>query len=255
MGIAFTEHSIVCGLHWQRANLTPILITYYFINPNMYIRLLLFAIAVLSESTTSQLLIVLCFLISLIKYAKDGKIKKRELFIGAVLLSGVAFIVGNGTLMYLVNRILLKFRNITDNDYMAGAASKIHVRYYTSLPYIYRQFSAFSILFGTGLYSSGHAFERFVGQYVGHSAWIIECDVVGILIERGIIGFIAFYGMLLKMIKSFFKKNNATYLIIIVAIVGGITYNIHFMWFWLFELMAYGKIKKTGYVISANSNI
>lgn len=247
-GIEFTEHSVVCGLHWQRANLTPILVSYFFINSNIYIRILLFTIAVLSGSTTSQLLIVLCFLIVLVQYAKRRRIKTKQIIAGVFVLAVIGYLTATGVVSSVIGKIMIKFANITDNDYLAGAASKVHVRYYTALPYIFSQLSPFSVLFGTGLNSSGYAFQRFVNQYVEYGVWGIECDVAGTLIERGILGFILFYRMLLRMVKKFLKDKSKMAIIMVLIIIGGITYNVQFTWFMLFELVAYVKHKRTGLV-------
>lgn len=251
-GVEFTESSAVCGLHWHRANLTPILVSYFFINSNIYIRILLFAIAVLSGSTTSQLLIALCFLIVFVQYARRRKFKTRQIIAGIIVLVGIGYLTATGVVSSIIGKVVIKFANITDNDYLAGAASKVHVRYYTVLPYIFSRLEPFSVIFGTGLNSSGYAFQKFINQYVNYGVWTIECDVAGILIERGILGFILFYRMLFRMSKVFLKAKNKMAIIMILIIIGGITYNIQFTWLLLFELVAYVKLKKTGFVFESD---
>ena len=86
--------------------------------------------------------------------------------------------------MYLINRIF----NVNSDS-----SSSAHLSYYILYPQIVEENGWFTSLFGTGYASSGYSITNINGQYSGLRLWVVESDIIDILVSRGILGFISYY--------------------------------------------------------------
>ena len=81
------------------------------------------------------------------------------------------------------------------------------------------------------------------GRYAELGNWSIECDIVNILVNRGIIGFVLFYSFLISIIIKGWKFNKYYSIVVLAIVVQGLGYNVQWEYIILIELLFYLCIK------------
>ena len=228
------------GLAWHPANLIPIVIVTYFNAKNFYLKSGIVLVGIATSNSTMLIGILFCVFFDIFNAVKSKKYSKIKtsfiLSIIVVILITIIFSIQTNFISsissrfeFLFNRVLLKLYD--------GGSTNAHMRYYTSIFDIIRSSSAFQILFGYGEGCSGYTMTKLFKQFENLGAWSVECDIINILWNRGIVGFICFYGWLIKILKNG-KKINAKYVYSLLTIIlCGIFYNIQFDWVIIFEIM------------------
>ena len=225
------------GLSWHPAVMAPIVIISYLLFDNMWIKLLSIGCAAITGNSTALLGIIMCVCLSIIIPSIKRKqivAKHRVLCILGVLF--IIFVVSGAwkiaydKLYYLFSRVF----GVANDDSTIG-----HIRYYTSYPDVVGISSLLQLLFGWGEGCSGCPINILFNQFPNLSYWAVECDVMNLLISRGVVGFFLYYTWLFRMAFLGYKINYKYVVLVLALIIEGITYNVQFEWLFLFESIIY----------------
>ena len=248
---------IVCtGLHWHSANLIPILLYLYLFSKSWLTKALCILVAFVSQNTTAIITLGFCIIIDisvkLIKYLKqrNKRIDSKKVLItliGVVIMC----VMAERIMPYVIEKIsglIYRFTALSGDlkggEGDVGISSLTHLNYYRNMFKIMYESSPINIILGYGLDSSGYIYSIVFKQYE-NVVWVIESDIVNIAINIGIVGFIIYYWLVVRiMILAIKKRMSYKYVVLVLAVImGGITYNIQFTWVLLLELVIYSIMK------------
>jgi hypothetical protein len=125
-----------------------------------------------------------------------------------------------------------------------------HFDYYKYLYDLISRTNIIQLLLGYGTSIAGYPYAKFYAFYTNIIGWSPESDVISILIGNGIIGFLIYYGILIKSIK--FNINSNKKYILISILFGGIFY-VFFRNTMIMIIMVFLYIKKNDEPIIINS--
>jgi hypothetical protein len=161
----------------------------------------------------------------------------------------------------LFSAIIEKLNYMLDSfsgSYLATqTSSKIHTRYWITIPKVTRWAGWVRGLFGFGINCSGYPFTSLFNQFPGEP-WVVECDYIDYLWNYGYVGFALFYVMFFKNIIRSLKINKKYAVVILGILVEGVTYNVLFNWCFLtmilcfvcldyrIDIFDHGKLQKDG---------
>ena len=224
------------GLCWNAGNVAPLIIFGYAFTNKFYLKCLFVAFSFISGGRTLLIGCAICIFVDILySYKKIGSfIKKNKAILTSVAIIGCASIL-------IFNRDIITsiFEKITSllesfTVLQTQSSARVHIRYWTSVPYITGKNPIMTNLFGFGLNCSGYAQVLYFNQYADSKyAWVLECDYVNILWNTGYVGFALHYIWIIKnVIKSI--RIDRRYVVFFAGIlVAGITYNVMFNWCWL----------------------
>lgn len=155
-------------------------------------------------------------------------------FVIIVFYQSNGFDVINERLSYLFTRVT----GLSTDD-----STSAHFQYYLDYIDIFKKSNIFQRLFGCGEGCSGMWASLIYGRYAELGNWSIECDIVNILVNRGIIGFILFYSFLISIIIKGWKFNKYYSIVVLAIVVQGLGYNVQWDYIILIELLFYLCIK------------
>lgn len=218
---------------------------------NKLIRILIISAAILCGSSTSIIGCLIALFIEKMYYLRDYKYKKElksnNLILAIIIVPLITYLYLKTDLFmgvfehfqYLIERIILGVNS--------DSSTKAHIQYYYDYLYIMKKSNFFQVLFGCGEGCSGMWSSLMYNRYVGLGNWSIECDIVNILVSRGIIGFVTYYCFLLSIVVRG-RKISIYYPIAIVAItIQGFFYNVQWNYIFLIEIIM-------SYMISINED-
>ena len=223
---------------WHSAVLAPMLVLALLMFDQIWIRAVIVIDAMLCGNNTALIGVILAaMLLGIFWIAKRPKAVRERIFITVVLFAtvGAVLIIAGGLWQkiaekasYLVYRI-----SATDQD----SSSVAHASYYLLYPKVLKSNSLFANLFGTGYASSGFSITALNGQYAGLRHWVVESDIMDILISRGIIGFVSYYFFLGAIAVRGFRIDRKYTVAMVVIALQGITYNVQFEYLFFAELI------------------
>lgn len=229
------------GLCWHPIIMAPILVLAYYIFSGIFIKLLVIFEALASGNSTVLIAVIVCIVLDLVcrvfRSIHRGKVKAFYIyFLLGVLVVGcfVLFFTPIGEL--LLSKISFVANRITGTGVVDGSTAA-HIRYYTAYPDVLKISSVSQIFCGYGESCSGYPFGALFQQYTYLGNWAVESDIMNTLISRGIIGFILFYLLLVKIAVKGKRIDYRYTCFIITIIISGITYNVQFMWVLLVEFL------------------
>ncbi|RQN02448.1 hypothetical protein EHW71_17280 [Clostridium butyricum] len=235
----------VSGLAWHPINMAPILILGYCVFKKWYVRVLIFAIGVITNNSTVLIGLTVCLVLDLFFSFSMKKIvlkRKHIVSLFIIILVGILVIFKTDIIEKLISNFIFLYERLTGKFYDGGSTAA-HIRYYMSLPDIFRMSSVYKILFGYGDGCSGYVMGTLFNQYTDIGSWAIECDIVNILVSNGLIGFIFFYYWLFKIAISGKKIDKYYFIFIISIIICGVTYNVQYDWVIVLEMFLAFSIK------------
>lgn len=244
------------GFCWHPAVLVPIVVISFFLFKSWYMKLITILVSFLCRNTTALICMMLC--IGLVLLRQMFIILKRKRFnriLGlcciVLVIMGLAVAFKLGIVEKLIEKIIYIYQRIFGlvNDHGSGDA---HKRYYTAIMDVVDISNVPQILFGYGLGASGYPFTVLFNQYSGHANWAVESDFMNILYSRGIVGFVAYYGMLAYIAIKGYKVNYKYTFVIGIITIAGITYNIQFDWLFMINIL-FLYLVQNGYDIFDNS--
>lgn len=236
------------GLCWNPANLAPIVVIGYLMSNKLTLKLPFIIVAIICGSSTAIIGIAMCMILEYKNYinyilSKRKFISYKKIFgivIFCIILIFIIFIERD-IISSIINKIVLfidRIKNIQNE-----ASGSTHLRYYTKFAYVFKECNLKQKLFGYGLSASGYPFSIMFGQYTNLSTWVVESDIINIILSRGILGFIVYYIWLANIMISGRKIDNRYFILILTFIIQGIAYNIQFNWIVFFEMFVMISIK------------
>lgn len=247
----------VCsGLHWHASNMIMILVYLFLFSKSWIIKLLSIFIMLQTSNTTAMLAVSFCIICEIIvfiyKKSKNWIVSiNTEKRIIVILMSGIGVIFGNKLvpiLMEIYNSYIYRFTSLTGNlqggEADVGVSSLVHLNYYVNLPDMISNSHIINVLLGYGLSCSGYIYSELYNQYK-EMVWVIESDLVNNILNLGIIGFIVFYLLIIRLLY-YIKLNKVNYklcIFILAMLLSGVTYNVQQIWLIVVILMLYVYVK------------
>ena len=241
--LTFIQHGEIrpSGFSWEPANLAMVMVFGYILSRNIKIKVLFVISMLISSSATGMILIgavVVFDIIYNILITKKIKIEKKYIsrYIGiALLILASLFVIALTT--DVMSNTIMRFVNIFTGN--ADSSSNRHIAYYFESIDIIKKGNIFEALFGHGTYMAGHIYTTQLGIYkwLVDTLWNPETDFVTLLIGNGIIGCIGYYYLSITILKNKIKDNYNEFFIVMMVLVGGITY-IFFRNAWILMMFA-----------------
>lgn len=234
------------GITYHSAVLAPLFVIALFLFKNLPVRLLIIVDSVICGNSTSTVgvffTVILMFVFGLIDRHKNKpkRIKFKTIIMGILLFIVFIYlfyqlkdIIGD-RIQYLWQRL---FGEETDESTLA------HFQYFSDYFSILKNSSLFQILFGCGEGCSGYYISLFYNRYTGLGNWSIECDIINILVNRGIIGFLLYYGFLFYIMFKGWKKDRRYFIVMSAILIEGFGYNVQWDYTLFIELIFYYTLK------------
>lgn len=229
------------------ANMTPLVTLAYVLTNNIYVKALCCVFAVLCNSRTTLIGILVCVCFDIISYIRkqNNNLKKRIFGFGTIAVGGFLCVFLE-KIVSIVQKVIDMFRFQT-----IDTSALTHLNYWIMNPDLFTKVELKNIMFGFGMDNSGYPFSHWYSQYDGAN-WIVECDYVNQLWNTGIIGLILTYGWWLYVLNRCRKSNSRYAILMTVFLVEGITYNVMFKWTWIVLFAIYGLISTQKNVADEN---
>lgn len=244
------------GFCWNAGNFAPLLIIGYVLSPSLFSKIFFVGISLISGSRTGITGIIACVFLELFiwmfsKYKK--RIKPVHIIgIGILVVAVSIVVVSNTKLMQTLALRIQEMQNTFSFDYLnTQSSSRLHARYWISIPRITQWNGLINNLFGYGNGSSGYPFAQLYNQYADH-AWTVECDYINNLWSFGYIGFIVWYCWYGYHIYKGRKLDKKFLVLFLGLLVEGISYNVTFNWCLMFLLFVFIEISYSNNFMSEN---
>ena len=224
------------GLCWNAGNIAPLIIFGYAFTNKFYLKCLFVGFSFLSGGRTLLIGMAICVFVDMLhSYKKLGIYVKRN--IAVVIITAIAGVMAvvifkKDIIISIVDKMFSLLDSFTVLQTQSSA--RVHIRYWTSIPYITMNNPILTNLFGFGLNCSGYAQVLYFNQYADSLyAWVLECDYVNILWNTGYVGFILNYIWIGKNVIKAVKIDYKYTIFFAGILISGITYNVMFNWCWL----------------------
>lgn len=241
------------GLAWHPGCMAPIITISYFLFDNIFIKCFIVFTAFITGNTTCMIGACLCIGADIILLLYKNKVlnKKLKIFIVLFCIAILAMIV---TKKYNVifDKIFEIYNKITGNIDVNSVTA--HKTYFTEYPNVVKNSNIIQILCGYGGGCSGYIFTKLKAYQPNALSWSVECDIMDILISRGLVGFLFFYSFIFKLIKKGIKINIKYSFTFIFIVIQGITYQVQFGWVVLLEMVFYFMIISGYDIYNMNNN-
>lgn len=196
------------GLSWEPANLSFVLNIGYCLTNNFLIKIIFVLGILLSTSRTGigVLFVLVCIemIMTILKRKNSYKIhiSLKKLLLGSIIFIGIIIIMlQNDYIMSNITGTINAFINIKSQP-----SANRHFEYYLRLFELFQYLNIFQILFGLGVTCAGFGYARYLHIYGTSYVWTPETDYLSILIGNGFIGFVLYYGWIIKIIKNNLKN-------------------------------------------------
>lgn len=218
----------VSGLCWNSGNMAPILVIGLVLSRNVVLKILFVLLALISNSRTALIGVVVCLGIQLFYEAFLRKKMKQILVICAGIVVILSLIVTNSSILNMITKQAQSAFGAILNT-QRDVSANVHLRYLTSVFDVIKQNSLLHNLFGFGIDCSGYVFATYYNQYSGLK-WIVECDYINILWNYGVVGFFLYYSWYIKNVVKGFRINFKYIIIFCGLLIEGFFYNVTFNW-------------------------
>ena len=232
------------GFCWHSAVLAPLFVIGIFIIDNKFIKFLILCVSLICGNRTTLLGVILSYVLLFINSVKNKKIKFQRKYLNIIpivfIICVILFLftgIGDKILDALNKLVLILFSESKD------ASTAAHLGYYQDYFKILKMSSVSQIFFGYGYGCSGYTITELYGRYAGQGTWAIESDFVNILVSRGILGFLGYYGFLIYIMIKGIKIDKRYFLFLLIIIIQGFGYNIQFDYLLLVESLLYMCVK------------
>lgn len=238
----------ISGLAWHPINMAPVLIIAYCMFNKIYMKFIIIFLALTTNNSTVLIGLIVCVVLDIFfalrrMNKKKKTIKYTTLFVIFISVVVIIFVLlKTDFINKLISSFTYLYGRITGKFYDGGSTAA-RIRYYTSLPEIFKLSSIYQILFGYGEGCSGYLMSVLFNQYTHLSSWAVECDVINILIGNGVLGFILFYWWLIKIVIKGLNIDKRYLICTVSLIICGITYNVQYDWVIIFEMFMVLSIK------------
>ena len=245
------------GLCWNAGGIAPILFIGFFLEKKWTAKLTVACAALLTQSATLTLGIVLCLILELFGHGELHldlsllKLNKSAILLSLVTLPAiiVLIIINAEAILGIVGRLweVFSYRlaGLFSEASTMDSSTDAHLGYLINIPQLLLSSSFLNMMFGYGNNCSGFHYSNVTGQYAGET-WIVECDPTNILLNNGVIGFAAYYFWIASGLLAL-RRCRPLFLSILVLILMGLTYNLQYIWVVLFELLVFEVSSITGW--------
>ena len=234
------------GFSWHSAVLAPLFVIAFVMFDNIFIRALVLLDAMICGNSTAIIGVAVCVCMMAFFYVKENglhkKIKAKTFLavIALIVIGGVVLFRFNmwtkvmDSALYLLNRMFGAERD---------ASTAAHFGYYSDYPQILKDSSVFQILFGYGYGCSGYPITMMYDRYTTITNWAIESDILDILISRGMVGFVGYYGFLFYIAFKGLKVDYRYFVVMVSIMLEGFGYNVQWEYVFFIELLMYFSLK------------
>ena len=236
------------GLSWHSAVLAPMFVFAMVMFESVPIRLLVLLDAAICGNTTSLIGVLLsaalliCFRLPRLRW-KSPTVRRATLCtVIAAVAVGMVVALRFNLFGAVWTRITAMFTRVAAGS--GDASTAAHLGYFTDCVQILKTCSPMQLLFGYGLGCSGYPISVIYGRYTDLANWSIECDIVNLIISRGIIGFVLYYYFLLYIAVRGAKQDYRYLAVMLPILLQGLGYNIQWDYVVMLELIMYFCIKK-----------
>lgn len=235
------------GLSWHSAALAPLFVIGYILWDNMYIRLAIIAESMLVGNTTTLIGVLLAVILMMMyNFFENGcritistnKMVIAGLFSLIVLVMLIKFDLFSIAIESIENIYVRLFGENKDSSTAA------HMGYYKDYFVIIKDNSLIQTLFGYGYGCSGYPITAMYDMYANLGNWAVESDVVDILLSRGIVGAIIYYGFIFYIMLKGMKIDKRYFIMMLIIFIQGFGYNIQFDYVFMLEMIMYFTIKQ-----------
>ena len=244
----FTEDaSFVRAWEWFPAGcchhpavIAPMFVIAYCLFDSLPLKLLIIFDSLICGSSTAFVgVFVTALLLFFNRLFKKKKVLKRKQLIiaGIVIIVSVLVIAQTNVWTAITQRIFYLYARTSGIS--KDSSTSAHFQYYLDYLEIVKRSNIFQILFGCGEGCSGMWASQMYGRYSTLGNWAIECDIVNILVNRGIVGFTLFYLFMFRMIIKGWKINKCYSIVTIAIFIQGFGYNVQWEYITLMEIVFY----------------
>lgn len=242
---------VITGLNTNSGLLVPILFFVIIMGRQTIIRLLAYGLCFLSGNSTCVIcgLLYVVFLIIFGKknLLKPSAVSKKKML--GIALSGLIFLLVmlasnelSSRIFNSINDLIGRLSSVRTGESIVGS-TYTHLRYYTSIPYLFSNLNILNILFGFGLSCAGLPFVMHYNQYTS-KIYVPESDPITYLWGTGIIGGFLFYKILIQSMIQGYNVDKKYFLFFITVLVCGIFYNNQMNWLILAEWLIIEGIRR-----------
>lgn len=235
------------GFSWHSAVLAPMFVLAFLLFKSPVIRILIVMDAILCGSSTSIIGVVCCAGILVLYKLKDslkGRIQfnlKKILVAAAVIIIALVIAYKVGFMDSLLNQVQYLYVRLSGQE--RDSSTEAHLSYYTDYFKVLKISTPIQILFGYGYGCSGYPISKMYGRYAGLSNWAVECDIVNILISRGIVGFVLYYTFLGIILWKGRKIDRRYVAFILPVMIEGLGYNVQWAYVYFLEVIMFFTIQ------------
>lgn len=236
------------GLSWHSAVLAPLMVIAFCLFRELPIRALIIIDSLICGNSTAAIGVAVCIILSvgysllrLLKKHKN-KVKKNSLIYGSIFLIILIFLFYRFSLVsVLSNQFFYISSRLFGGE--SDASTSAHLQYYSDYITVVKNSSFLQILFGYGLGCSGYTITQMYNRYVSLGNWAIECDIINIAINRGVIGFFVYYSFLFYIAIKGRKLDKRYFIVMVSILIQGFGYNVQWDYLFFLEMIFYFSIK------------
>lgn len=236
------------GFTWHSAVLAPMFVIAFFLFKSLPFRTLIFIDAIICGNSTALIGVLVCaclyFVYILIDKYKKKKytLKAKSIIIGMLFVGIMLIILFRFSLIQVISdRIIYLWTRLFGNE--IDASTEAHLQYFADYVTIFQNSSLFQILFGYGEGCSGYTISQMYNRYTSLGNWAIECDIINILVNRGIVGFVLYYVFLMYIAIKGRKKDIRYFIVMISILIQGFGYNVQWDYVFFIELIMFFSLK------------
>ena len=224
------------------AVIAPMFVIAYCLFDSPSIKLLIVIDSIICGSSTAfvgVLVTAVCIFLNKACMQKKRLVRKDHLIIsGIVIVILMLFLLSQKNMWTAISeRVFYLYARVSGAS--KDGSTSAHFQYYLDYLEIVKKSNVFQILFGCGEGCSGMWASQIYGRYSELGNWAIECDIVNILVNRGIVGFALFYLFMFKMGIKGWRINKCYSIITIAIFIQGFGYNVQWEYIVLMEIVFY----------------
>lgn len=228
------------GLSWHSAVLAPLFAFGILIWDNSLIRIIILAESFICGNNTTLIGVVCVFMFLCLRsfYRKHIIVTDQIIVLIVLVVAACAIVVLSSGIREKFSDVVVKLLGrffSAEKD----ASTVAHFGYYSDCFKILKNCSISQLIFGYGVGCSGYTITELYGRYADGGTWAIESDFVNILVSRGLVGFIAYYGFLIYIMIRGRKIDSRYFILMGVILIQGFGYNIQFDYILLLEAILF----------------
>ena len=228
------------GFSWHSASLAPVFVLAFALFDDILIRALILLDVMICGNSTALVGVLLCAFglaaFWLIKNRTSLKPKKKTMIEAVMLLViAAAVLMSTDLLGSMLNSVVYLWNRLFGGE--RDLSTSAHFAFFTDYFEIVKNSTPFQILFGYGYGCSGYPITMMYGRFDHLSNWAIECDIIDILVSRGIVGFIGYYYFLFYIAIKGLKTDYKYFVVMMAIIIQGIGYNVQWNYIFLLEMV------------------